>query len=970
MKLKTNNTTTSMLIVCLLIALQFSVYQSIAQSSKMPKALKLNCYKLENGLSVYLNEDSNASTVMGLVAIKGGSNLDPEDATGLAHYFEHIMFKGTKKLGTLDYASEKIYLDSITACYDQLIGSSDSLTRQAIQSKINKLSIKASEFAIPNEFSRMIKELGSNNFNAFTSKDKIAYFNSFPANQVEKWLELYSDRFTEPVFRLFQSELETVYEEKNWMSDKYSFVFQELADRQTFKNTPYAHPVIGESEHLKNPSISKMQAFFNTYYVPNNMVLVLSGNFDSKKVIPLVDEKFGRLRNKKLPKQLPIKLEPFKGREQYIVSVSPNEMGRLTFHTVQESHKDKLILDICAKILSNNLKTGLLDDLKANNNLAEVSAFNNNMDNVGTLSVDFTPLMNQQSLEEAEHLIIQQLDHLKLGNFDNTTLEGVRAEMKKEHESKLEDSKWRVFHFMNVFIYDIAWNDILHYSDIIDKITKEDILEVSNKYLGKNYLSFYSKIGTAEKDKIAKPTFKSIDPKNRELKSDYAQAVSQIQVREESPKFIRAGKDYSTGKIYDNARYFYVENPVNKIFSLEFSFKKGKIEDPELGIVALTVPYCSAAGMTNKEFYTKLQLLGTDLQASSDDNYLHITLTGLENNLVPTLRLINNLFKNPELEEEKKMIIVNNLRKYDKEDMESLFTKTRALIEYVRYGKQSFFLQEPTAEEVENTTPDQLINTLKKAFHRQVDIHYSGTIGSQKLRNILKANLDYTKTFIAHPDVEEKELMRFDENVVYYLNDKNARQSMIGVMVISNKNDKADDLDCELFNRYFCGGSGSVLVQEIREFRSLAYSVGGYYDMPGNRKNGSRFFANMSTQADKTIPALEVLTNLIKEMPYKPERIGSIKTGLKQSVNDKFPSFREITNSVSNWEQKGYSEDPNKIFYPALDGLSFDNIVNFHNKYIKDNRIVTIVVGDIKQEEVNKLNQFGKVIEIHPDMIF
>lgn len=255
-------------------------------------------FKLDNGLTVYLTENHDLPQVFGAVVVKTGGKKDPADNTGMAHYLEHMLFKGTTDLGTINYEKEKVLLDQINVLYDELGKTSDPKERGVIQQKINQVSVEAAAYSIPNEMDRMISEIGGENVNAFTTEEMTAYFNSFPSNQMERWLDIYAHRFEEPVFRLFQSELETVYEEKNIsMDDPFNAVFEKFM-KSFYKNHPYGQQtVIGKTEHLKNPSLTAMYDYYNKWYVANNMALVLSGDFNSQEIIPIVKEKFGKWRS-------------------------------------------------------------------------------------------------------------------------------------------------------------------------------------------------------------------------------------------------------------------------------------------------------------------------------------------------------------------------------------------------------------------------------------------------------------------------------------------------------------------------------------------------------------------------------------------------------------------------------------------------------------------------------------------------
>ncbi|MBQ1701154.1 MAG: insulinase family protein, partial [Prevotella sp.] len=219
------------------------------------EALKVKELKLSNGMTVMLNEDHSQPQVFGAVVVKAGGKDSPN--TGIAHYFEHIMFKGTDRIGTVDYAKEKVWLDSISIKYDELSQTKDEKRRLDIQKKINQLSKQAAQYAIPNEFNRLISLYGGSNLNAYTSFDETVFHNSFSPQYMEQWCLLNSERLLTPAFRLFQGELETVYEEKNRAADNFLRGVLQDALEHLFKGRPYAYPIIGSTENLKNPQLSE-----------------------------------------------------------------------------------------------------------------------------------------------------------------------------------------------------------------------------------------------------------------------------------------------------------------------------------------------------------------------------------------------------------------------------------------------------------------------------------------------------------------------------------------------------------------------------------------------------------------------------------------------------------------------------------------------------------------------------------------
>src|SRR5690554_6135680 len=270
----------------------FILFSLFVLFSKNP--LNVKEYTLSNGLTVWLNEDISQPKVIGSIIVKAGAKDSPN--TGVAHYFEHIMFKGTDKIGTTNYKDEKVWLDSISEKYDELARLSDPEKRLEVQKEINELSIKAAKYVIPNEFNKLISQYGGTGLNAGTSWDYTMYFNTFTPQYMKQWCEINSERLINPVFRMFQSELETVYEEKNMYADMLGSQAAEKILQEFFKPHPYQYPIIGSTENLKNPRLSEMEEFFNTYYVAGNMGLVLSGHFDADEVLPILEDTFGKVK--------------------------------------------------------------------------------------------------------------------------------------------------------------------------------------------------------------------------------------------------------------------------------------------------------------------------------------------------------------------------------------------------------------------------------------------------------------------------------------------------------------------------------------------------------------------------------------------------------------------------------------------------------------------------------------------------
>ena len=941
------------------------------QSFGQNNPLKVETYTLKNGLTVYLNEDHTMPMIHGMVVVKGGAKRDPADATGIAHYFEHIMFKGTEELGTINYAKEKVYLDSISDLYDDLRATQDKDKRMEIQKEINRISIAAANYAIPNELDKVLNEIGSKNVNAGTSYESIVYYNSFPANQIEKWIELYSHRFMHPVFRLFQSELETVYEEKNmYADDAMGLMFEEYL-KNFYRKTPYGQQtIIGTTHDLKNPSLSKMKQYFDKYYVAKNMALVLSGDFDSEKIKPLIEEKFGQWRTGEKPAPLNFKEEPFKGREIVKKRMTPIKVGLIGYRAIARNHPDELGLELISSLLTNQSSTGLLDQLRNDNKLMFAGMFTDFHEELGGIIIFYVPKIIGQSLGKAEKLVLEQINKLKTGDFDDELLQGVKIELKKQYEKDLEDMRWRAYAISDAFLYGVSWEKYLNAPKEIDKLTKDDVINLANKYFTENYLAFYSKMGFPKKDKIDKPPFKPIESKNSEKKSEYAKKLENMPVTDMAPRFIEFNKDVLISQINKDITLYTTPNPINNIFSVRIVFGKGDYQDPILSQAVSAMEYAHPKNMDFETFKQKLQLLGCSFYTYNSLDKTTINISGLEENLEASLKLINNLLSDIAIDQDDLQKLAEDYKMNLKYEAKDIYEKSNAIEQYALYGKNSDYISRLSLKQVKELKSEQLINKLNSVFKYAYDVHYCGKLNPENFTEIYKKTININKDLKAKTPKIEKPRTKYTQNTILFLNDKKSVQSHINIFIEGEVNDKDHRVALYGFNDYLDGSMASLLFQEIREFRSLAYGVSGryspsfYFDKPGY------FSGWLSTQNDKTVEAIDVYTGIIKDLPKKPERIDEIRKNLTISINANQPMFRYKSLSVANWRAQGYTNDPRKERYNKYLTLTFDDIVDFYNKNLKGKVWAITIVGNQKRFNLEDLKKYGKIEKISLNQLF
>ena len=938
-------------------------------------SLGVDQYKLKNGLTVMLNEDKDASGVYGVVIVKGGGKQDPKDATGIAHYLEHMLFKGTTELGTIDYDKEKVYLDSIAILYDDLGTLKSEEKRLEIQKKINDLNLKASEYAIPNEFDRILEGMGGTGINAFTSNDVIAYFNQFPPHQINKWLEVNSHRFKNPVFRLFQSELEVVYEEKNRaMDNPFRNLIEEYFE-YFWKNHPYGQQtVLGTVDHLKNPSLTKMREYYNKYYISNNMYLLLAGNFKKEEVKSQIKKTFGNLKSGPDPEFVNIDEDPFIGREVVKNRLTPVRFGILGFRVPPNSHEDTEKIQVIKNLLNNRSSTGFLDKLSIENKLMSSSVIDGfgGADH-GSMAFIFMPKLVFQTFRGAENQVIRQIEKIKNGDFSEDFLESVKLSMIQDYDTGLENVSNRLSYALEVVNYGKTWEDISNYPKIIESIKKEEVVQIAKKYFNDNYLVYQSRMGFPKKVKLDKPPFKAIEAKNSERISSYRERMESIPEGKPEFDFVNIKEDMNYKKILDNYHLYHNVNPKNSIFTMKIEYGIGTKEDPALQFAAELGNMIGNEKYNFNELKEELQKIGATINFYSSGDYFGLNIKGFDKNFQKTITMAGELLQNMKVRKEdkkklKKLIQGSTLeRRFESRDASA---KGNALRDYALWGQNSNFLRRPTIKEVKKMDTEFLIERIEFAKKIETTIFYTGTLNIRDVEKSVNENLIIQKGLkpTSSPIVYEKKLKK--KNTIYFYNDKKAVQSQIHIMIPGSKMDLNERLTSRTFNKYFGSGMSALVFQEIREFRSLAYSAYGIYQVPWYLNGEGYFRGYMGTQTDKTVEAISAYLDLLKNMPEKPSRIEGIKSGLMQSLVTSKPNFRSLSKIGRDWIKQGYDGNPNPLYKSNYESIEFVNVINFYKDNLKTQPYTVAIVGNRDKIDMEKLSSFGELIEVEKDDIF
>ncbi|MCC6699367.1 MAG: insulinase family protein [Candidatus Hydrogenedentes bacterium] len=931
-----------------------------------PMAVQI--FQLDNGLTVYLTENHQTPRFYAEIAVRAGSKNDPAETTGLAHYLEHLLFKGTERIGTLDFAKEQPHLDRITELYEEHFREEDPEKRKAIYAEINKESQQAAQYAIPNEFDRLYRSMGAQGLNAHTWLEETVYKVDLPSNRLEQWAAIEAERFVAPVFRLFQPELEIVYEEKNRSMDNKNRIITEAVDKLLYKNHPYGQQTtLGEVEHLKKPSLANIYKFYHTYYVPNNMAIFISGDISIDETMRLIDTHFSSWEKKPLPKKKTWKEKPLKGAERVTVQYEGEEYVLLAFRTAPRSHKDAETLKVIDMVLSNSV-AGLIDlNLNQAQKVRSAGSYPQLNNDYGSQFFWGIP-KDGQTLEEVEKLLLEQVELVKKGDFEDWIIPAIITDFKKTRKAGLESDESRVSFMREAYLGYEDWDHAVEEITRLEKITKADVVRVANKYFDKGYVAGYRKDAQHEVPSIEKPAIDAIaiDPTRQ---SEFAKSILAMPVKPIEPVFVDPAKDYRIEDDPNGIRYYHVANPVNDLFALTFTVEVGSIEDNRIGAATQLLDKSGTSKFSAEDLKKEWYKLGTSFGIGAGEHETNITIAGLDENFEASVALLMDLLNNPSATQETmneliQIILVN--REDAKKDANSIHA---ALVEFNRYGEDSAYRRMLPTEAVKKLSIEELHGIIKSLLRYKHTVQYTGSLPLERVKEVIRKQYPVSAPLKDTPPYHRKTVRRSEQPEIYFFN-KEMAQAQIRLDFGSEVFDETQTVPIQLFNSYFGGGMTGVVFQELREARALAYAAGARYVTADRAGDENVMVGAMGTQADKGPEALAAFVSLMDEMPMAPERFAPAQDSLIENYRTGKLGFREIVGTVRLWERLGLQIDPRRQRFEKVLSANADTMLTFYKDKVQGKTKLVSIVGDKTKMDMAKIAQFGQLEEVGLDRLF
>lgn len=928
-------------------------------------------YTLDNGLRVFLSVNKETPRIHTYVAVKTGSRNDPAETTGLAHYLEHLMFKGTKQFGTTDAEKEAPLLKDIEERYEKYRTLTDPEQRKKAYHGIDSVSQLAAKYFIPNEYDKLMSSIGAEKTNAYTSNDVTCYTEDIPANEVDNWAKIQADRFQNMVIRGFHTELEAVYEEYNIGLTRDGNKEWEALSKLLMPTHPYGtQTTIGTQEHLKNPSIVNIKNYFNRYYVPNNVAICMAGDMDPEKVIATIDKYFGSWKRSdalsfpQFPKQKPLtapKDTTVMGPE------AENIVLAWGFDGGQSLQSDTL--DVIANILSNG-KAGLMDiNLSQKMKYLGGEAFAMSLAEYGLMGISASP-KEGQSLDEVKKLVLGEVENLKKGNFPDELLPAVINNMKLEYYHALEKNQDVADQFVDAFIKGREWQTVVGRLDRISKMTKAQVVAFANKYLNNNYALVYKRQGedTTQK-KIDKPQITPI-PSNRDLQSDFVKEIIASKTTPIEPRFVDFNKDLVKTKTKKGLPVLYVPNKQSGLFTLSFRYDFGLEADKRLPIAVDYLEYLGTNKLSPEQVKQRFYQLACDYSISAGTDNLNVTISGLNENMPKALWLVEHLLANAKVDKEAYMELVELVKKSRKDNRSNQNANFGALAAYGIYGPYNKVRNVMSNAELDKTNPQTLLNLLKGLRNYKHEVLYCGQSTPEALVKTIDEGHVIGKTLANVPQGKRYTEMQTKENEVWMA----PYEAKNIYMMLYNNSGKGWNVEQQpmvyLFNEYFGTGMNGIVFQELRETRGLAYNASARYTTPSRVGGTESLQANIISQNDKMMDCVKAFNNIIDEMPQSDKAFELAKqASMKRIATERTTKFG-IINAYLQARRLGLDFDIKERIYNALPKITLKEMVEFEKQAMAKKPLRYLILGDEKNLDMKGLEKIGKIKKVTTQEIF
>lgn len=933
----------------------------------MTGGMAVHTHRLANGLTLFLTENHSEPMIYAEVVVRAGSKQEPAEATGLAHFLEHLLFKGTGSLGTVDGQAERPHLDRIAALFDAL-RAADDRDRAAIHEEILAASREADRYAIPNELPRVYEALGASGINAHTSRDYTTYEIELPAHRLEQWAMLEADRFRDPRFRLFVNELQIVLEEKYEELDSDVQQLHAQVDEALAAGHPYGRSALGTVPHLRFPSLHTISAFRAAQYVPANMAIIMSGDLDIGPAIAVLEQHFSAWTPAPLPEP-PVWQEDAAAPPAGVTVLGEQEEPTVmqAFRTVPAGDPDAPVSSVIDLILQNS-DAGLLDDnLSSPKRVRSAHAFMSQYLDYGVQYLIATP-KPRQTLEDAGALLLAQVDLLKHGSFDDRLLRSAISQTRTALTGQMETNEGRVSLIRDSYLAYGEWRPLEERFERIRTLTKRDVARVAARNFGARHVTGYLRPGHRPAPDLPRDTLPDtpVDPAAR---SAFAERVLAMPVPEAAVPVLEDGRDYRKIAYGPGIRLYYVPNPFNSLFSFTISVDTGTRHDPRWAVIEDLWEWADTPSLLQHQLDERLDELDADLSVYVSSQRIDLVLSGPDEHFADALTLMLDWVVRPRSTPRRLESVVEEILHYretTRRDPEQLLM---ALAAYNSMRDRSWYRRQLPAGALAKLSVDELIGLMRGLLGHEHAIAYVGSLSPDRLLDVLRAKYPPPAAAERVPEYQPYRMEEPGRATVMTV-DQKLIQAHVFMELPGGRADPVKQPVVLLLDEYLSSFADGLIAQRIRESQGAVYAVSASYSLGPRPVDDNSVFITFRCQAEKTPGVINAVRSLLADPPASPEQFAKVKRALLSKMRYHRVFFRAIPETVLTWEARGYARDPLAETVAALERVTLEDVQAFYRRHVNSRAAHISIVGDGDKIAFDRIAGVEGVRKLTLDEIF
>ena len=699
---------------------------------------------------------------------------------------------------------------------------------------------------------------------------------------------------------------------------------------------------LGKAEHLKNPSMKAIHKYFDDFYVPNNMAVILVGDLDYDKSIQLINDNFGKLKPKEIINKDKIVEKPF--TEKTTITVQSPTMPRLQIGWRTDSfgtHESRLS-ELCSQILCNNGEVGFVDiNLNQKQKVLRAGAFSYAFKEYGYFSMVIIPKENQ-TLEEGEQFLLAQIQLLKDGDFPDWLLPAILNDMKMQRLKAWESANGLATTLYDNFIKDTNWEEELQEMDLYSAITKEDLVKFANDFFDENYVAVYKNQGENEDlIRVENPKITPIKI-NREADSEFYKEIQKIPSIPVEPVFIDFEKEILAEEIVGRTISF-VENKYSEIAQVNFLFPIGKDNDNQLDTAFSLLDYLGTNTQSAEDIKAEFYKLGITHSFQVTNEHTSWMLSGLEENIAEGLEFLFNYIQNLAEDQdvyEEVIATILEARAYNKKDKGKIMS---ALSNYTKFGKNSRLRDVLSEKEMRELSSENLIKIIQNLLLQTFEVFFYGKNYDAFLPVISKLMAPISVEIPAPKIYEE-----IAPDGKYYFTAYDMVQVELLKIGQGSVVNPYEFGKINIFNEYFGRGLSSIVFQELRESRSLAYSAYVSYAAANLKDKHNYITAYIGTQPDKLVIANDAINDLMENFPLIENQFQNAKNTILKQIASGRINRQNIFFKNYNQKKLGIFHDLREDIYKQVGEMEMEDLNKFYQEEIQNVKYNTALMGNLK----------------------